>query len=99
MNPGTELVVGCRFRIPQWEHSRHCGFAEIIAVGKGSREGKVRIRWPDLSENWNSVRQLLKYNRPWVVLEAGDGRPGPAGDFWVVGEMENVYKRNLERLK
>ena len=102
-----EFEIGDRFWIPQWEHTQHCGFAEIIGLGKGKVKGKqVKVRWPDLSESWVSKRQLernmngdIEFYGQGGIISGDRGVQGPIEDFWVRGEMEYLYGRNLQRLK
>lgn len=93
------FTIGDRFAIPQWEHTRHNGFAEIIDVGRPGTANatKVRVRWPDLSEAWVSARQLEKDN--YRTIKKGKGVPRSWKDFWVKGEQEYLFNANKKRLQ
>lgn len=86
------LVIGDRYTIPQWEHTRHNGFCEVIDIGSaGHKEGKVRILFPDLTSPWLSKR-VFEANS-YALVRKGDGKIDAYdfNDVWVDGEQEYKY--------
>ena len=95
------MKVGDRYTIPQWQHTNHSGFVEVVDIGSTlRRNGKVRLLFPDLTSPWVSKREFEKQN--YKLIRKGEDKVNlrkEIDDFWVRGEQETVYTLTLSEIK